>query len=144
MFDYFRTLLINFPEHHFSSYWQNQQMASLKNSLARNRSLVIHDFSESYRCIEKVELQSTYFSRQEISVHVSVIHRPGQLEYDQVDESETIAEVFFTLSPDLGHDHYFVLTVQAEIKNYLDSIGCPIEIMTEFTDGCSAQYKSRF
>jgi len=54
-----------------------------------------------------------------------------------------VNEQVFVIGPDLDHDRFFTRYVQTEISNYLQSISADIEVMHEFTDGCSAQYKSR-
>jgi hypothetical protein len=64
-------------------------------------------------------------------------------EYDGIDETNIISELFYTISPDVTHDHFFVTRVQEAIKSHLDSIGCAVSRMIEYTDGCSSQYKSK-
>jgi hypothetical protein len=48
-----------------------------------------------------------------------------------------------SMAPDLQHDHNFTKCAQQQIKQYLDSISYDVDVMHEFTDGCSSQYKSR-
>ena len=97
--------------------------------------------------VEKNEIQSNYFQRTECILHVTIIHKHAILEYDGLDSTddfpEIIAEHFFVISPDLQHDHNFTKCVQQQIKQYLDSISYDVNVMHEFTDGCSSQYKSR-
>ncbi|WAR06387.1 hypothetical protein MAR_021756 [Mya arenaria] len=135
MFDYFRQLLVTYSEHQFSAHWQQEQLSTLKSSLQMNQCLVIHDFSENYRCIEKQELQSTYFGKTEVSMHVSVVYRHAVLEYDHLSEDTIVTEVLYAISPDITHDHYFVSNVQERIKHHLDNVGCKVDDMIEFTDG---------
>ena len=108
LFLYFIDALHTYTEHQFSALWQQDQLSALKSSLPMNHCLVIHDFSKNYRCIEKQELQSTYFGKTEVSLHVSVIYRHAVLEYDHIDESTVVTELFYSISPDTTHDHYFV------------------------------------
>ncbi|XP_021351030.1 uncharacterized protein LOC110448874 [Mizuhopecten yessoensis] len=143
MIQYFLSMLDTFASHQFRASWQLNQLNSLKDDLPPKACLVIHDFSENYRCIEKDELQSSYFSKPEVSIHVSVIYRYGVIEYDQVDEEEIVSEILFVVSDDLTLDQHFVHRVQKEIKDHLDNIHYEVDSMIEFTDGCSAQYKSR-
>lgn len=147
MFVYFRNLLESFPSHQHRAIWQNMQMKSLLQNLPFGHCVCVHDFSENYRCSEKNEIQSNYFQRTECSLHVTIIHRHAILEYDGLESTEEFPEIitehFFVVSPDLQHDNYFTSHVQKQIRDYLDSISYPVTIMHEFTDGCSAQYKSR-
>ncbi len=78
---------------------------------------------------------------------MTIIHRHAVLEYDGVTSTEEdphiITEQFFVISPDPSHDHHFTHAVQLLVSEYLQSIVCEVSTMHEFTDGCSAQYKSR-
>ena len=147
IFEYLRYLLETFPLHQFRSSWQNKQQKHLVDNLPKNHCLLIHDFSENYRCTEKHEIQSSYFQKTEISIHVSLIYRHAVLEYDEVDSTEEIpniiCEQFIVFSDDETHDHHFTHAVEKLINQYLKSINCDVQVMHEFTDGCSTQYKSR-
>jgi hypothetical protein len=86
-------------------------------------------------------------SKIKVSIHLSILYRHAILEYDQVDSSteepNIICEFFLVISPDSSHERHFILYCQKKISEYLKSISADIKIMHEFTDGCSAQYKSR-
>ncbi|VDI32144.1 Hypothetical predicted protein [Mytilus galloprovincialis] len=60
-----------------------------------------------------------------------------------LDSPVIVSEQFFVISPDLDHDRHYTRYVQTLISKYLKSISAEIKYMHEFTDGCSAQYKSR-
>jgi hypothetical protein len=143
MFKYMRETLESFSGHQFRASWQQQQLRELKDTLPNKHCICVHDFSENYKCIEKNEIQASFYQKTEVSIHVPVIHRHAVLEYDGVEESELISELFYVISPDQTHDHHFVHHCQSLISDYLKSIGCEVEVMHEFTDGCTSQYKSR-
>lgn len=143
MLNYFKDLIHDFAAHQFRASWQLDQLAALKRCLPHRHCLVIHDFSENYKCIEKEELQSSYFSKPEVTLHVSVLYRHAVAEDNVPDDDSIVTELFFVISPDQSHDQHFVGRVQQEVKEHLTSVGCAVDIMHEFTDGCSAQYKSR-
>jgi hypothetical protein len=69
----------------------------------------------AYFCVFK--LQTRYFQKTEISLHVSVIYRHAMLEYDHVDSTEenpnVVAEYFFVLSPDPVHDEKSCTQIQS-------------------------------
>ncbi|XP_069104899.1 uncharacterized protein [Argopecten irradians] len=147
MFSYLKHLLVSFPAHQFRANWQTNQMKTLIENLPMNDCICIHDFSENFSCIEKHELQSSYFQKNEVSIHVTVIHRHAILEYDGAESTEEspniVTEHFFVISPDLTHDQYFTHAVQNLVSEHLKSIRYQTRTMHEFTDGCQAQYKSR-
>jgi hypothetical protein len=57
-------------------------------------------------------MQSSYFQRTEVSIHVSPIYRHAILEVDGVsstpEEINIICENFYIILPDEKHDQYFV------------------------------------
>jgi hypothetical protein len=145
MITYLKKVLEFFPGHHFRSKWQTDQLKHLVQNLPQNDCLTVHDFSENYRCSEQIEIQSNYFQRTEVPIHVSLIYR--LLEVDGVsstqDDPYIICEHFYVISTYEKHDHHFVKHVQKLISDYLQSISYPVCTMHEFCDGCQAQYKSR-
>lgn len=147
MFDYFTQLLRSFPSHQFRALWQNNQYKYIADNLPLHHALCVHDYSENYRCSDISEIQTGYFQKTEVTIHVSILHRHSVLELDgqesTLENPNIIAEQFFVISPDLEHDRYFSCHVQKEISNYLHSIGSSVDVMHEFCDGCSCQYKSR-
>ncbi|VDI41069.1 Hypothetical predicted protein [Mytilus galloprovincialis] len=118
-----------------------------KNVKVKGHCVTVHDFSENYKCTEQNEIQSSYFQKLEVSLHVTILHRHSVLEYDGKDstaeEPNIVTEQFFVISPDQKHDHHYTHCVQNLVSEYLKSINCEISVMHEFTDGCSSQYKSR-
>ena len=71
----------------------------------------------------KLNIQSSYFQKTEVSIYVSIIYRhriqelDGQSDSDA--ESDLIEEKFFVTSPDQVHDHNFSHEVQRQISEYL-------------------------
>jgi hypothetical protein len=101
----------------------------------------------SCRCADKEELQSSYFQKTEVTLHVTILYRHAVLEVDGKESTPTdphiIREQFFVISDDDKHDQHFVHEVQTQICDYLKSIDYEVDTMHEFTDGCQCQYKSR-
>ena len=61
------------------------------------------------------------------------------------EDSYTITEHLFMLSDDPGQDHDSIHHIQELINKYLtEHLGCKVIRLPEFTDGCAAQYKSRY
>jgi len=141
LFKYLIELLEQFPAHQFRAIWQNDAYKDIRTNLPANHAVCVHDFSENYRCTEKTEIQSSYFKRNEVSIHVSIIHRHRTADDDSPDE--IVSEQFFVISNDHKHDRYFTAYVQESIAAYLKSLDLDIKVMHEFCDGCSSQYKSR-
>ena len=143
MFDYFKSLLMKFPSHQRRAKWQNEQMKGLIENLPANHVCCVHDYSDNYTCQHQDQIQSLYFGQTQASIHVTVLHRHPVREIDGEDCSGLVTEHIFVISPDLKHDHHSVHHCRTLVAQYLKDINYKVEIMHEWTDGCSAQYKSR-
>lgn len=146
LFQYFTEILRTYPSHSFRASWQNKQMRKLIECLPPDECVAIHDFSENYSCSEKDELQSTFFSKAECTLHVTILYRHARVDIDGEEMTENkriVCEQFFVISPDIKHDNYFSKNVQKLVSDYLKEINYHVNCMHEFTDGCSVQYKSR-
>ena len=62
--------------------WQREQSDNIKDSLPLQHVLCVHDFSENYHCAFQDEVQSQYFCRNEVSIHVITLYRHSLSEYD--------------------------------------------------------------
>jgi hypothetical protein len=76
--------------------------------------------------LEKHELQTSYFQKAEVSLHVSIIYRHAILEYDHVDSTEEnpniVAEHFFVVIPDPVHDNHFTYDVLLNRRLHLEAL----------------------
>lgn len=136
VFEYLRHLLETFPLHQFRSLWQNKLRKHIAENIPKDHCLLIHDFSENYRCIEKQEIQSSYFQKNEISIHVSLIYRHAILEYYGIDSTQDnpniVCEEFFVFNDDEIHDYHFTHATQQLVNEYLKSISYNVKVMHEF------------
>ena len=109
--------------------------------------MCVHDYSENYECSYQEEVQSQNFSRTEASIHVTILCRHASQEFDNCagteEQPKIIKEYIFVISDDMAHDSYSVQHVRHIIHNLVNTVGCTVKRLHEFTDGCSAQYKSR-
>ena len=125
-----------FPRHQFNGTWQNKQAKHIMKQQPEGYIVLVHDFSEHYRCSTQKEIQSCYFQKTEVSLHVTIIHRYELKEDGKVDTGAVIQEQFFVITSDLKHEHHFTYHVQKLIIDYLRGIKCPIKTIHEFTDVC--------
>ena len=147
MFNTFKMLLSEFSSHQFRATWQSKEMKECVEHLPKNHVCCIHDYSENYSCTSQDQLQSQYYSQTQASIHVTILHRHALETVDgvesTVDDPSIITEHIFVISPDTKHDHHSVHQVRELVAGYLREIDYDVEVMHEWTDGCSAQYKSR-
>ena len=141
MFSYILQILRSFPYHEFSASWQSEQLRSLLDNLHQNHCITINDYSESYRCFDKTEIQTGYFHKIEVSIHVTLLYRHAVLEVDSiestVDNPAIIKEEFFVISEDDKRDQHFTHYVQKKVSEYVLRINYNPKVMHEFNDGCA-------
>ena len=146
MFKYFKSLLQGFPAHQFRASWQHQQFKELMGKLPLHHACCIHDYSENYSCRYQKEVQSLYFSQNQVSIHVTILYRHACAAKDGTESTEDepviTTEHLFVISPDVKHDHHSVHSCRQLLAEHLKKCG-DITVLHEWTDGCSAQYKSR-
>ena len=89
--------------------WQHDQFDNIKQSLPLDHVLALHDYSQSYQCSYQNELQSLYFSKTEVSLHVTVLYRHAVKEFDgeqsTAENPIIVKEHIFTILDDNGHDN---------------------------------------
>lgn len=110
--------MATYPAHVQRAKWQSKQVQHLKEHLPAKTILGVHDFAENYRATNCIELQSQYFLKCEVTIHVSLLYRHIG--------SEIITEQFIVISQDLKHDSYFVREVQKLIRAYFQEQGAEV------------------
>ena len=85
--------------------------------------------------------------QSQASMHVTILHRRSLKDVDGVESTiedpAIITEHIFVISPDTKHDHHSVHQVRELVAGYLKEMKYDVEVMHEWTDGCSVQYKSQ-
>jgi len=141
---YFKDILQEFPIHQFQATWQKEQLKNITSHLPNNQIVMIHDYAEDFTCEMQDEIQSEYFGRNEIAIHVTILYR-HKTSHDRLNDNNIIKEYIFCIFEENTHDRDSVHHVRKTIINYLKhDLEYQIDFINEFSDGCSAQYKSRF
>ncbi len=150
MIEKLKTKLGPFVYHQFRVSWQHAQLEALKEALPQDEIFLIHDFSENAKLILRIETQSGYFDKTEVSIHVTIIYRHAIEEYDgdksTPEEPVIVIEEMFVISPggkEAGpHDADAVHAARVEVHKYLkEEVGCTIKKSHEGTDGAASQYR---
>lgn len=117
--------------------WQRNQYQLITENMPRACAVVTMDFAENYKCRFQNEIQSAHWSYKQVTVHPTVLH------YQCPEENcHTIVHDYIVhLSDDLKHDGAFTKKVMDEILHYLAEKNLDKAVI--FSDGCSAQYKSK-
>lgn len=120
--------------HHLkTAQWQRQQYNDLRENLSPACAVVTIDFAENYLCTHQNEVQSAHWNYKQVSVH------PCVLQYKIGPNLITEYKIF--LSDDLLHDAAFAKFAIQKCCTHLKQKG--MKQIFLFSDGCSAQYKSK-
>ncbi|MES9905398.1 MAG: hypothetical protein ABW168_22320 [Sedimenticola sp.] len=125
-------------KHLFVASWQYQQFNHIKSNLPEGWVIMIADFAENYRTFYQDETQAAHWQYEQITVHPIVAYHRCP-----VDEcEEVVTDSIICLSDDRGHDASAVHTYLTAAIKHVGEI-MDIVHLVQFTDGCSAQYKSK-
>lgn len=127
--------LEGFGKHAFFARWQQLQYSKCVETIEKDVVVTVVDFSENFSIVQQAEAQSAYYSHNQVTIHPCVCNYlvNGKLIRDSV--------VF--VSDDLRHDAAAVGTFIAQLIEHLKMQLPSIQRLIVWSDGCSAQYKSK-
>ena len=129
--------LRTFPMHNFLAKWQYMQFNHKKKNPDQNEVVSVLDFAENYRCSIQDEAQSAHWNYMQATLHPIVCY------YQCLHCDSCVTESIVIISNDLIHDSVavkeFTKVACVNLKRKLPNL----QLMTQFTDGCSSQYKSK-
>lgn len=129
---------VNFPLHMFHFRWQAYQFEECKATLRKGELLLVMDFAKNIGIDRQMEVQMAFFYRKQATLHPMVcFYRCPTEGCDQLVTDEVMC-----ISPDTEHDSHMVRTCEKCLVKYLYAKHIVIDKMIQFTDNCSAQYKS--
>ena len=125
--------------HIFRANW-NQSIFdySLKN-LQHGQVVQIFDFAMNFWNMYQDEIQSAYWSGTQTCIHAVINYFLCQNEGCR----EKVTLILAQLTDDLQHNSFVARVDHDAAFNYLAQIHVPMELILQFCDNCSSQYKSR-
>jgi hypothetical protein len=129
-------------QHIFVANWQQEAFVHIRRNLPLDWALMVLDFAENYSCQTQYEIQSAHWCINQVTVHPIVAYY--HCKHDDDDMSHIAQEALVIISEDLVHDYHAVHHFMQLAVEYLkDHRGLQLKHTVQFTDGCSAQYKSK-
>ncbi|XP_033727671.1 uncharacterized protein LOC117317004 [Pecten maximus] len=125
--------------HFFVAEWQYKTFSEITKNVPKNWVVTIADFSENYRCIAQDEIQSAYYNYNQATLH------PMLAFYNCKDcDNAIVQESAVFISADHLHDANAVKQFTKQFDDHLrNNRGINFDHEVQFSDGCSAQYKSK-
>ena len=127
--------LQQYPLHIRDAICQLSSYRKCKETLGVTEAVCIVDYAENYVCRQFSEAQSAYYSRSSVTLHpmVLVFSQSYHIQRDSV----------VCLSSDLRHDGASVAKFFEVLNTHMMVHHPSIKQIKVWSDGCSAQYKSR-
>ena len=130
--------LYNLTKHHYVSKSQTCFLKQLKENMKPNECIMQMDFAENFSFIIQDEVQSSYFSKNQATLHPFVIY-VRSLNGNQSPESKCCC----VISDNLIHNTEAVFSYISKIIPILKEEYPQVQKINYFTDGASSQYKNR-
>ena len=131
----------SFSAHLFNAKWQFEQYKSVSSSPPPGAAVIVMDFAENFTTLVQNEIQSAHWARNQITLFpVCMFYICDQCKFNC---KEVVEDTIIFLSQDLKHDHNFVYECTIHIVEYLKQKIPQLDSLIQFTDGCSAQFKSK-
>ena len=92
----------------------------------------------NFRNIYQDEVQSAYWQVTQTSIHAVI----NYFSCPNSSCSENVTLILAQITDDLQHDSFLARTGHDAAFRYLAEIGVPMNVMFQFCDNCSSQYKS--
>ena len=129
-------LLLNFAEHVFVAMWQQAMFKCITIKLPSETIVMVLDFGQNYLCLHQDEPQELHWDgHAQVTIHPIVcFYRCGTC-------NEPVRNELVMLSDDLKHDAFAVTTFEKIAVDAL-KLHTKFDLVVEFDDGASSQYKS--
>ena len=135
----FMTIIEDLAGHLFHANWHRNTFQYAKTHLMDGHVLQVLDFTMNFNNRYQDEVQSAYWNGTQTTIHATLnFYKCLQSGY-----TEVVTLALMHITADLKHDSFLARAAMNLTFAYLVAIGVPIDIVLQFCDNCTAQYKSR-
>ena len=131
----FFTQLTYLKRHHYIWQYQRNYFKNLKLNVKENEVIVHVDFAENFTAVYQNEVQSKYFTKDQVTLHNVVAY----FKLNGVNEHLSMS----VISDHMNHCTAAVHAFLKPIFEHLTSVQPKIDTAIMFSDGSAAQYKNR-
>ena len=126
--------------HLFRASWNRNMFDYMRKNMQVRHVVQIFDFSMNFRNINQDEVQSAYWDGSQTTIHAVINYFLCPNEGC----TESVTLILGQISADLLHDSFVARAGHDAAFRYLAEIGVQMDSVFQFSDNCSAQYKSRW
>ena len=133
------TLLVSLKSHLFRANWNRNIFDYSRNNLKQGQVVQIFDFAMNYRNWYQDEIQSAYWDGTQTAIHAVINYYlcPNQ------GCTEVVTSILAQILEDLHHDSFMARAGHDVAFKHLAQLSIPMDLVIQFCDNCSSQYKSR-
>ena len=125
--------------HIFRANWHRSIFDYSCRNLERGHVVQIFDFAMNYRNMYQDEVQSAYWSGTQTSIHAVI----NYFLCTNSGCNEKVTLILAQISDEKLHDSFLARAGHNLAFNYLAQLRIPMDLIMQFCDNCSSQYKSR-
>ena len=133
--------LYNLTKHHYVSKCQSNFLVTLKENLGLEEAILQMDFAENYTFQVQDEVQSSYFSKQQATLHPFVLYVKAL--DSQSANLQLTHKCYCVISDNLSHNTEAVYSFLSKLLPQIKSEFPLVRKMHYFTDGAASQYKNK-
>ena len=101
---------------------------------------MVMGFAENYTCKVQDEVQAAHWTQEQVTLHPII----GYYDCKSAECQKPVMHSYIFISNDLTHDHHAVHVFSSKTVEMLKGeMSQPIEKVIRYSDGCTAQYKSK-
>ena len=124
--------------HIFRANWNRNMFDYIRNNLTNGQVVQIFDFAMNFRNIYQDEVQSAYWDGTQMTIHAVI----NYFKCPSAGCSDIVSLTLAQISEDRSHDSFLAHAGHNAAFKYLAEIGVKMDLIIQFCDNCSSQYKS--
>ena len=134
--------MTTFSRHLFNAKWQQLQFYKCIRTPLQDEVITVMDFAENYQCLLQQEVQSAHWYQMQVTLHPIIAYY--KCNSTTCTDTSTVREAIDVITSDKVHDTHAVAHFMSKAVQHLkEDRKLKLQKLVQFSDGCSAQYKSR-
>ena len=125
--------------HIFRVNWNHNIFDYIRKHLLTGYIVQIFDFAMNFHNLNQDEVQSAYWDGTQTCIHAVINYFTCPVEHC----SEVVTLILAQITDDLHHDSFVAHVGHDSTFRFLAELGLPMDLIIQFCDNCSSQYKSR-
>ena len=125
--------------HIFWANWNRNLFEYIRGNIPDNSIVQIFDFAQNFRNIYQDEVQSAYWDGTQTAIHAII----NYFRCPVWSCSHNVTLIMAQITDDLKHDSFVVCACHDLAFGYLAELKLSMDLIIQFCDNCSSQYKSR-